>query len=62
MPVCHEEAESVVFVDDNTDRVTANNPEELVDNFRDKSITLWFHCSNWVQTVILEEEIISTIW
>ena len=34
MPDCHEEAESVIFVDDDTDSVSAKNPEELVEKLQ----------------------------
>ena len=30
MPDCHEEAESLIFVDDDTDSVSAKNSEDLV--------------------------------
>ena len=34
MPDCHEEVESVIFVDDNTDSVSAKKPEELVEKLQ----------------------------
>ena len=34
MPDCHDETESVVFVDDDTDSVSAKNPEELVEKLQ----------------------------
>ena len=34
MPDCHEEAESAIFVDDDTDSVSAKNPEELVEKLQ----------------------------
>ena len=34
MPDCHEEAESVIFVDDDTDSVRAKKPEELVEKLQ----------------------------
>ena len=34
MPDCHEEAESVIFVDDDTDSVRAKQPEELVEKLQ----------------------------
>ena len=34
MPDCHEEAESVIFVDDDTDSVSAKNPEDLVEKLQ----------------------------
>ena len=34
MPDCHEEAESEIFVDDDTDSVSAKNPEELVEKLQ----------------------------
>ena len=34
MPYCHEEAESLIFVDDDTDSVSAKNPEELVEKLQ----------------------------
>ena len=34
MPDCHEEAESVIFVDEDTDSVSAKNDEELVEKLQ----------------------------
>ena len=31
MPDCHEEAESIIFVDDDTDSVSTKKPEDLVE-------------------------------
>ena len=31
---CHEEAEVVIFVDDDTDSISAKNPEELVEKLQ----------------------------
>ena len=31
---CHDEAESVIFVDDDTDSVSAKNPEDLVEKLQ----------------------------
>ena len=34
MPDCHEEAENVIFVDYDTDSVSAKNPKELVEKLQ----------------------------
>ena len=34
MSDCHDEAESVIFVDDDTDSVSTKNPEELVEKLQ----------------------------
>ena len=34
MPACHEEGESVVYVDDDTDSVHAGHPDQLVEDLQ----------------------------
>ena len=34
MPACHEEGESVVYVDDGTDSVHAGHPDQLVERLQ----------------------------
>ena len=34
MPACHEEGESVVYVDDGTDSVHASHPDQLVEKLQ----------------------------
>ena len=34
MPDCHEEAQSVIFVDYDTESISAKNPEDLVKKFQ----------------------------
>ena len=45
MPDCHKEAESVIFVDDNTDSVSAKKPEELVKKLQREVI----NSVNWLK-------------
>ena len=53
MPVCHEEVESVVYVDDGTDSVHAVQPDQLVEKLqREVNNTV-----SWLKTIdyVLQE-------
>ena len=49
MPDLHEEAESVIFVDDDTDSVSAKNPEELAEKLQREvnSSVNWLKDNRW---------------